>query len=82
MLSDPFCVVFEVCVWIIVRLEDPNMAHYTISNRVSHLFIFFICWYLIKSMMACIKNTAVYLIVHMGYFLSRCAPNPSLSVCC
>ncbi len=30
-----FCVVFEVCVWIIVRLEDPNMAHYTISNRVS-----------------------------------------------
>ncbi len=31
-----FCVVFEVCVWIIVRLEDPNMAHYKISNRVSH----------------------------------------------
>ncbi len=27
-----FCVVFEVCVWIIVRLEDPNMAHYKISN--------------------------------------------------
>ncbi len=34
------CVVFEVCVWIIVRLEDPNMAHYKISNRVSHLLIF------------------------------------------
>ncbi len=33
-------VVFEVCVWIIVRLEDPNMAHYKISNRVSHLLIF------------------------------------------
>ncbi len=33
-----FCVVFEVCVWIIVRLEDPNMAHYKISNRVSHFF--------------------------------------------
>ncbi len=33
-----FCVVFEVCFWIIVRLEDPNMAHYKISNRVSHLF--------------------------------------------
>ncbi len=29
-----FCVVFEVCVWIIVRLEDPNMARYKISNRV------------------------------------------------
>ncbi len=34
-----FCVVFVVCVWIIVRLEDPNMAHYKISNRVSHLLI-------------------------------------------
>ncbi len=30
-----FCVVFEVCVWIIVPLEDPDMAHYKISN--SHL---------------------------------------------
>ncbi len=37
---DQFCV-FEVCVWIIVRLEDPNMAHYKIYNRVSHLFYFF-----------------------------------------
>ncbi len=35
-----FCVVFEVCVWIIVRLEDPIMAHYKISNRVNHLLIF------------------------------------------
>ncbi len=39
-----FCVVFELCVWIIVRLEDSNMAHYNISNRVNHLLIFFICW--------------------------------------
>ncbi len=46
-----FCVVFEVCVWIIVRLEDLNMAHYKIYNRVSHLLI---CWYLIKFMMPCI----------------------------
>ncbi len=37
-----FCVVFEVCVWIIVRLEDLNMAHYKISNRVSHLLIFYL----------------------------------------
>ncbi len=37
-----FCVVFEVCFWIIVRLEDPNMAHYKISNRVSHLLIFYL----------------------------------------
>ncbi len=37
-----FCVVFEVCVWIIVWLEDPNMAHYKISNRVSHLLFFYL----------------------------------------
>ncbi len=37
-----FCVVFEVCVWIIIWLEDPNMAHYKISNRVSHLLIFYL----------------------------------------
>ncbi len=37
-----FCVVFEVCVWIIVRLEDPNMAHYKISKRVSHVLIFYL----------------------------------------
>ncbi len=37
-----FCVVFEVCVWIIVRLEDTNMAHYKISNRVSHLLIYYL----------------------------------------
>ncbi len=36
-----FCVVFEVCVWIIVRLEDPNIVRYKISNRVSHLLFFF-----------------------------------------
>ncbi len=49
-----FCVVFEVCVWIIVRLEDPNMAYYKIYNGVSHLLIFLICWYLIESMMLCV----------------------------
>ncbi len=37
-----FCVVFKVCIWIIVRLEDPNMAHYKISYRVSHLLIFYL----------------------------------------
>ncbi len=42
MLSDSFCVVLEVCVWIIVRLEDPNMAHYKIFNRVSYLLIFYL----------------------------------------
>ncbi len=37
-----FCVVFEVCVWIIVRLEDTNMAHYKMSIRVSHSLIFYL----------------------------------------
>ncbi len=37
-----FCVVFEVCVWTIVWLEDLNMAHYKISNRVSQLLIFYL----------------------------------------
>ncbi len=36
----PIIVLF--CVWIIVRLEDPNMAHYKISNRVSHLLVFYL----------------------------------------
>ncbi len=31
--------VFEVCFWIIVWLEDPNMANYKIYNRVRHLLI-------------------------------------------
>ncbi len=30
-----FCVVFKFCVWIIVRLEDQNMAHNKISNSQS-----------------------------------------------
>ncbi len=38
----PFCVVFEVSVWIIVLLEDPDIAYYKISNRVSHLLIFYL----------------------------------------
>ncbi len=31
-----FCVYFEVCIWIVVRLEDPNMARYKISDRVTY----------------------------------------------
>ncbi len=38
--SDPFL----CCFWIIVQLEDPNMAHYKISNGVSH---FLICYLLV-----------------------------------
>ncbi len=35
-----FCVVFEICVWIIVRLEDPNMANY--KMYYCHLLIFYL----------------------------------------
>ncbi len=42
MHCDPFLCCFWCCVWIIVRLEDPNIAHYKISNRVSHLLIFYL----------------------------------------
>ncbi len=85
-----FCVVFEVCVWIIVRLEDPNMAHYKISNRVSHLLIFYMLVFNRIHDAVClnkmvrtssrkighnIKNTAVYFILHMGYFFIPVAPN-------
>ncbi len=86
-----FCVVFEVCVWIIVWLEDPAMAHYKISNRVSHLLIFYLLVFdRIHDAMCLNKmsrtssrnigpqhktNTAVHFIVHMGYFLSLCSPN-------
>ncbi len=37
-----FCVVFKVCFWNIFRLEDPNMAHYKISNQASHFLIFYL----------------------------------------
>ncbi len=48
-----FCVVFEVCVRIIVWLEDPNMAHIRFLTE-SVTYWFFICWYLIESMMPCV----------------------------
>ncbi len=38
VLSDPFL----CCFWIIVQLEGSNMAHYKISNGVSHLLIFYL----------------------------------------
>jgi len=45
-----FCFDFDDCVWITVLLEDPNMAHYKISNTGCQVLIFFICWYLTESM--------------------------------
>ncbi len=80
-----FCVVF-------VRLEDPNMAHYKISNRIGHLLIFYLFVFDRLHDAMCLnkmsrtssrnigpqhKKTAVYVIVHVVYFLSPCSPNPS-----
>ncbi len=53
-----FCVVFEVCVWIIVRLEDPNMAHYKISNIVSHLLIYYLLVFHRFNDAMCLNNMA------------------------
>ncbi len=67
-----FVLVFEVCFWIFVRLEDPNMAHYNIYNRVSSLLIFYPV-----DILPIECQQYIYLILHMGYFLSLCSPNPS-----
>ncbi len=93
-----FCVVFEVCVWIIVRLEDPNMAHYKISNRVSHLLIFYLLVFDRIHDAMCLnkmsrtssrnvgpqhqKYSSIFHCTHGVLFLSLCSPNPSWSVCC
>ncbi len=38
----PILCCFWGFVWIIVQLEDSNMAHNKISNKVSHLFILYL----------------------------------------
>ncbi len=92
-----FCVVFEVCVWIIVRLEDPNMAHYKISNRVSHLLIFYLLVFdrihdamcLNKMFRTSSRNigpqhqkySSIFHCTHGVLFIPVCT-KPILSVCC
>ncbi len=92
-----FCVVFEVCVWIIVRLEDPNMTHYKISNRVSHLLILYLlvfdrisdAMYLNKMSWTYSKNigpqhqkySSIFHCTHGVLFISVFT-KPILSVCC
>ncbi len=89
-----FCVVFEVCVWIIVRLEDPNMAHYNISNRVSHLMIFYLlvfdrihdamCLNKMSSRNIGPQHQKYSSIVHCthGVLFIPVFTKPNLSVCC
>ncbi len=91
------CVVFEVCVWIIVWLEDRNMAHYKISNRVSHLLIFNLLVFDIIHDAMCLnkasrtssrnidpqhqKYSSIFHCTHGVLFIPVCT-EPILSVCC
>ncbi len=42
VLSDPFLCSFWCLFWIVVLVEDQNMAHYKISNRGSQVLIFYL----------------------------------------
>ncbi len=76
-----FCVVFEVCVWIIVRLEDPNMSIIRfLTESVTCWFIYLLVFDRIHDAMCLNKmsssrnigphyqNTAVYLLYTWGTF--------------
>ncbi len=92
-----FCVVFEVCVWIIVRLEDPSMAYYKISNGVSHLLIFYLLVFDRIHDAMCLnkmsrtssrnigpqyqKYSSIFHCTHGVLFIPVCT-KPILSVCC
>ncbi len=92
-----FCVVFVVCVWIIVWSEDPNMAHDKISNRVSHLLIFYLFVFDRIHDTMCLNNmsrassrnigpqhqkySSIFHCTH-GVFFIPAFTKPILSVCC
>ncbi len=77
-----FFVVFEVCFWIIVRLEDQNMVHYKISNR--HLLIFYLLVFDRIHDAMCLNKMSRTSSRNIGpqhhctdwLLLSLCSPNP------
>ncbi len=89
---DPFFVEFDVCFGLISwwKIQTRPIIRF-LTEAVG--FIYFICWYLIESMMPCIwkrrpgspaekqahniKDPEVYLTVDMGYFLSLFVLNTS-----
>ncbi len=93
MVKYSFCAQWPIFVFILMFVLDccsgPIIRFLTEAVR----FWFFICWYLIESMMPCIwtrcsgppaekqahniKDPAVYLTVDMGYFLSLFVLNSS-----
>ncbi len=92
-----FCVYFDVLFWIVVLVEDPNTAHYKISNRGSQVLIFYLLVF-DRIHDACIwtrcpgppaekqahniKDPAVYLTVDMGYFFIPVCTKLIWWVCC
>ncbi len=66
-----FCVYFDVCFGLLSCWKIKTWPIITFLTEAVR-FWFFICWYLIESMMPCIwtrcKDPAVYLTVDMGYF--------------
>ncbi len=97
VLSDPFLCLFWCLFWIVVLVEDPNTAHYKISNRGSQILIFYLLVF-DRIMMPCIwtrcsgppaekqahniKDPAVYLTVDMGYFFIPVCTKTHLVGCC
>ncbi len=92
-----FCVYFDVCFGLLSWWKihtQPIIRFLTEAVR----FWFFICWYLIESMMPCvwtrcsgppaekqahnIKDPAVYLTVDMGYFFIPVCTKHIWWVCC
>ncbi len=93
----PIWVVFEVCVWIIVRLEDPNMAHITfLTESVTCWFLYLLLFDRIHDAM-CLnkmsrtssrnigpqhqKYSYIFNCTH-GVFFILVFTKPILSVCC
>ncbi len=92
-----FCVDFDVCFGLLSWWKiQPRPIIRFLTEAVR--FWFFICWYLIESMMPCvwtrcsrplaekqannIKNPAVYLTVDMGYFCIPVCTKLIWWVCC
>ncbi len=92
----PIFVVFEVCVWIIVRLEDPNMAHNKISKiykSVTYWFFYLLLFDRIHDAMCLNKMSRTssrnigpqhqkYSSIYHGILFIPMFTKPISSVCC
>ncbi len=88
-----FCVVFEVYVWIIVQLEDPNMAYYKIQSQSLVDFFYLLVFDRIHDAM-CLNKISRTFSRNIGPRHQKCSSifhgllfipvftKPILSVCC